>query len=108
MSCENTKSCRDLKLQDTKCMLLQFSNERKKLVQIGFQAWLKDHMNTEEYKLVNTEVVIHWLLVVDIMSAKPMQKKLQSRNNDKWVDLPVKVLAVGGKIFFFVFIYLIR
>lgn len=108
MSCQNnTKSWRDLKLQDAKCLFLQFNNERKKPIQIGFQAWLKDEMQSTPETLIKKEVIIHWPLNVDIMSAKGMQKKLKNRmqDQDKWMDLPVKILAVGGTYVFFSILY---
>lgn len=100
MSCQ--KSYRDVKLQNAKCLLLQFNNEHKKPIQIGFQAWLKYNMDAAKQEILNKEVIIHWPLDVDITSAKRMEKKLRNRihqDKDKWTDLPVKILAVGGTLF---------
>lgn len=99
MSTDNT-SYKNLELHDSECLLLQFRNERKKPIQIGFQAWLKDVNNITDK--INKEVIIHWPDEIDIMCAKAMKKKLKSRLEDKWIDIPVKILAIGGKFFFYI------
>lgn len=83
-------------------MLVQFRNEQKKSIQVGFQAWLKDkNINKDE---INKEVIIHWSLEIDIECAKSMERKLKNRkkDQDKWQDLPIKIIYFGGILFLFI------
>lgn len=101
MSCEETQSYKNLKLDDSQCLLVQFLNERKKPIQVGFQVWLKDkNINKEEI------VIIHWPIDIDIVCAKSMERKLKNRkvDQDKWQDLPVKIIFFGGVYTSFLFI----
>lgn len=85
-----------VKLNDKECVLVQFYNERKKPVQVGFQAWLEDKEN-DINDVINKEMLIKWPLNVDIVSAKSMQRKLRNHKSEEWKFLVVKVIAVGGK-----------
>ncbi|XP_071652555.1 uncharacterized protein [Temnothorax longispinosus] len=82
-----------IKLNDRECVLVQFINERKTPVQVGFQAWLKDKENMDFANIVDTEVIIRWPVKIEIRCAKTMTRVLQ--NHDRWKDLVVKVRAVG-------------
>lgn len=83
-----------IKLSDHECVLVQFINERRKPVQVGFQAWLKNKENIDFNNIVDKEVVIQWPLQTEIRCAKTMQRIL--KNHDRWEDLVVKVRAIGG------------
>lgn len=109
MSCEEIQSYKNLKLNDSQCLLVQFRNERKKPIQVGFQAWLKDK-NINKEDIINKEVIIHWPLEIDIVCAKSMERKLKNRkeDQDKWQDLPVKIISFGGRYTFFYLFYTIE
>ncbi|XP_046398223.1 uncharacterized protein LOC124165029 [Ischnura elegans] len=79
-------------LSDRECLLVQFVHERKKPVQVAFQAWVKDR-SLDLKKAVESEIVIRWPCEVDVVCAKLMERKL--RNCVNWQDLVVKVRAVG-------------
>lgn len=108
MCCKKAKSYKDLKLSDSQCLLVQFRNERKKPIQIGFQAWLKDNKNINLQEIVDKEMINHWLLEVDIVCAKSMEKKLKNRkvDQDKWQDLPVKIISFGCKYIIYIYCFL--
>ncbi|XP_020299224.1 uncharacterized protein LOC109863378, partial [Pseudomyrmex gracilis] len=91
MSREIDCPVRNMKLDDKECILVQFKNERKKPVQVAFQAWLKNKDNVQ----INNEVIIKWPIDVDVLCAKAMEKKQKTMKADQWQDLVVKILAIG-------------
>lgn len=92
-----------LKLNDKECLLndkecLEICNERKKPVQVGFQAWLQNKENIAND--LNKEVIIKWPINTDILCAKSMERKLNCKGL-QWRSLVVKILAIGGKYIYF-------
>ena len=91
-------------LSDDKCLVVQFINERKKPVQVGFQAWLKEEIkeNADLNNLINSEVIIQWPKREDIKCARMMEKILKKKNV-VWENLVVKVRSVGSRYSFYLY-----
>lgn len=73
-----------------------FSNEKKKPIQVGFQAWLIDKENAIN-DIIDKEVLIKWPSNMDIVSAKAMERKLTKHKSEEWKYSVVKVIAAGGE-----------
>lgn len=82
-------------LSDKECILVEFCNEKKKPVQVGFQAWLQDKENVANN--INKQVIIKWPVNVNVVCARAMERKLAKCNRLEWKSLVVTILAIGGK-----------
>lgn len=94
----NNKSEIATELSDEKCLVVQFIHERKKPVQVGFQAWLKEEIfkeNADLSHLINSEVTIRWPKE-DVKCAKVMNKIIKKKGI-VWEDLVVRIRSVGSK-----------
>lgn len=82
-------------LNDAKCCVVQFQNERKKPIQVGFQVWFGEEKENDLEKYINKDISTYWPFDTDINCAKKLERLLK-RTKPKWVLTVVKLLSLGG------------